>query len=56
MRSERRVGLRMEAGEHRMTITSVRSDIQTGERASSKKFVGYMPDVINFLRRCDDGR
>jgi hypothetical protein len=33
-------------------ITSVRSDLQTGEKASSKKFVSYMPDVIDFIRRC----
>jgi len=37
----------------KVTITSVRSDLQTGEKASSKKFANYMPDVIDFLRRCD---
>lgn len=44
----------MEAKEHKATITSVRSDFQTGEKASSKKFAGYMPDVIDFIRRCDN--
>ena len=44
----------LEAKEHRMGITSVRSDLQTGEEATSKKFAGYMPDVIDFLRRCDN--
>ena len=44
----------LEAGEHRVAITSVRSDVRTGEKASSKKFVGYVPDVIDFLRRCDN--
>jgi hypothetical protein len=40
--------------EHVTPITSVRSDLQTGEEASSKKFVSYMPDVIDFIRRCDN--
>lgn len=43
----------LEAGDCRITITSVRSDFQTGERASSRKFADYMPDIIDFLRRCD---
>ncbi len=38
-----------------MPITSLRSDIETGERAaSSKLFQGYNPDVIDFIRRCDN--
>jgi len=44
----------MEGKEYRIAITSVRSDLQTGEKASSKKFVSYMPDVVDFIRRCDD--
>jgi hypothetical protein len=44
----------MDAREYRITITSVRSDLQTGEEATSRKFAGYMPDVIDFLRRCDN--
>ncbi|MFQ5758468.1 MAG: DUF2095 family protein [Candidatus Bathyarchaeia archaeon] len=44
----------LEGEEHVTPITSVRSDIQTGEKASSKKFVSYMPDVIDFIRRCDN--
>lgn len=44
----------LEAKERRMAITSVRSDLQTGEEAASRKFVGYMPDIIDFLRRCDN--
>ncbi len=43
----------LEAGDRRITITSVRSNLQTGEKASSRKFANYMPDVIDFLRRCD---
>lgn len=44
----------LEGGEQKIAITSVRSDIQTGEKASSKKFATYMPDVIDFIRRCDN--
>ena len=45
----------IESGEYSVRITSIRSDIQVGERASSRKFDGYMPDVIDFIRRCDTG-
>ena len=34
-------------------INSVRSDSTTAEKAVSKKFTGYTPDAIDFLRRCD---
>jgi hypothetical protein len=34
-------------------ISSVRSDPTTGEKAVSRRFTGYTPDVIDFLRRCD---
>jgi len=44
----------LEGKEQLTSITSVRSDLQTGEKASSKKFVSYMPDVIDFIRRCDN--
>jgi hypothetical protein len=40
--------------EHRVPITSIRSDLQTGERSSSRGFDTYMPDVIDFIRRCDN--
>ncbi len=43
----------LEAGDRRISVTSVRSDPQTGEKASSRKFDDYNPDVIDFLRRCD---
>ena len=43
----------LEAGDSRMKITGVRSDLKTGENASAKKFTNYVPDVIDFLRRCD---
>lgn len=38
---------------HRVKITSIRTDAKTGEKAVSKKFVHYMPDVVDFIRRCD---
>ncbi len=43
----------IESGHSKTKISSVRSDSTTGEEAVSKKFVGYTPDVIDFLRRCD---
>jgi hypothetical protein len=44
----------MESKEHKIEINSVRGDIETGEKAtSSENFVHYMPDVIDFIRRCD---
>jgi hypothetical protein len=39
--------------EHKVEINSVRTDVQTAERAASKRFTHYMPDVIDFIRRCD---
>jgi len=44
----------MDVNKHRVAITSVRSDVQTAEKTSSEKFAGYTPDVIDFIRRCDD--
>ena len=34
--------------------SSNRSEIEPGEKASSRKFVGYAPDVIDFIRRCNN--
>lgn len=44
----------MEGGESKATMTSIRSDTEAGEKAVSKQFEGYNPDVIDFLRRCDN--
>ena len=44
----------MDDRESKMPMTSVRSDAEAGEKAVSKKFEGYNPDVIDFLRRCDN--
>jgi hypothetical protein len=35
-------------------MSSVRSDAPTGEKSFSKCFDGYVPDVIDFMRRCDN--
>ena len=42
----------MESEECGTKINSVRSDPTTGEKAVSKRFTDYNPDVIDFLRRC----
>jgi hypothetical protein len=34
-------------------ISSVRSDAANAEKAVAKKFDGYNPDAIDFLRRCE---
>jgi hypothetical protein len=49
-----RLAEELEKKEYRVGITSVRLDSKTAENASWRKFVGYMPDVIDFIRRCDN--
>jgi len=44
----------MENRQSRVAISSIRSDSHAGEHASSKRFEGYIPDVIDFIRRCDN--
>jgi len=44
----------MGMGENNVQIASVRSDAEAGERAASSQFDGYNPDVIDFLRRCNN--
>lgn len=43
----------LESDENRAAINSVRTDVPMGERANSRNFVHYNPDVIDFIRRCD---
>jgi hypothetical protein len=43
----------MEENQQRIKISSVRSDTLAAEQASSRKFANYMPDVVDFIRRCD---
>jgi len=44
----------LEIKEHKIPITSIRSDQQIGEKSSFRGFDTYMPDVIDFIRRCDN--
>jgi hypothetical protein len=44
----------MENKQCQVAISSIRSDVRTGERAVAKRFDGYVPDVIDFIRRCDN--
>jgi hypothetical protein len=43
----------LESDENKVSVNSVRTDERTGESAASERFVHYMPDVIDFIRRCD---
>ncbi len=44
----------MEGREGKVRIASVRTDPEAGESAASKQFDGYDPDIVDFLRRCDN--
>jgi hypothetical protein len=44
----------VEFDENKVDISSVRTDTKTGEEVASKRFVHYLPDVIDFIRRCDN--
>jgi hypothetical protein len=42
------------SGENRVSVNSVRTDDQAGERYVTREtFIHYIPDVIDFIRRCD---
>jgi hypothetical protein len=43
----------LESDVDQVAVNSVRTDAPIGERAVSRDFVHYMPDVIDFIRRCD---
>ncbi|MCD6446090.1 DUF2095 family protein [Candidatus Bathyarchaeota archaeon] len=43
----------LESGENKVEINSVRTNVKAGEKAVSNRFIHYMPDVIDFIRRCD---
>ena len=43
----------LEDDENKVAINSVRTDAPSGEKASSRAFAHYNPDVIDFIRRCD---
>jgi hypothetical protein len=42
--------------ENRVPVNSIRTDSPTGEKAVSESFVHYMPDIVDFIRRCDPGQ
>ncbi len=44
----------MEGKTNRISIASIRSDRDVAEKLASKQFEGYDPDVVDFLRRCDN--
>ncbi|MFP3985401.1 MAG: DUF2095 family protein [Candidatus Bathyarchaeia archaeon] len=46
----------MDRDRQEVAISSIRSDIKTGEKAaaSQKNLSNYNPDIIDFLRRCDN--
>jgi len=43
----------LESEENRVNINSVRTDVTNSEEAVADKFAHCMPDVIDFVRRCD---
>jgi len=43
----------LESSKNKVALNSVRTDVKTGEKAVSKRFIHYAPDVIDFIRRCD---
>ena len=43
----------LDLDDNKVAINSVRTDASTAEDAASKRFSHYMPDVIDFIRRCD---
>jgi hypothetical protein len=43
----------MESEENKVSMNSARTDTESGEKAASKRFSHYMPDTIDFIRRCD---
>lgn len=49
-----RLAEELESEEQKVNITGVRSDRETAEKASTCMFTGYNPDVIDFIRRCDN--
>jgi hypothetical protein len=43
----------LDCDDNKIPINSVRTDTRNGENASSKDYLHYMPDVIDFIRRCN---
>ena len=49
-----RLAEEMETDENRFRISSVRTDASAAEHASAKRFDNYVPDAVDYIRRCDD--
>jgi hypothetical protein len=48
------LGKELQSDENKVAVKSVRTDPSSGEKAANRAtFVNYVPDVIDFLRRCD---
>lgn len=44
----------LQTDDNKVQLNSVRTDQEDGEKAAtSQSFHNYMPDVIDFIRRCD---
>jgi len=43
----------LDSNQRKIGINSVRSDRDAGEHAVSRGVTHYVPDVIDFIRRCD---
>jgi len=43
----------IETDENKVDINSVRVDNHDGEKAASTRFAHYVPNAIDFIRRCD---
>jgi hypothetical protein len=43
----------LERSENRVPVNSIRTDFPTGEKAVAENFCHYIPDIVDFIRRCD---
>ena len=46
----------METDEQEVAITPVGSDLGNEKKTPLTKFCGYSPDVVDFIRRCDNAK
>ncbi|HXX88318.1 MAG TPA: DUF2095 family protein [Candidatus Acidoferrum sp.] len=46
----------LDRDDNNVPISSIRTNARTGENVSSKSYVHYVPDVIDFIRRCDTSK
>ncbi len=44
----------LDSKESKISINSIRSHSPGAEKAPSPSFRGYVPDVVDFIRRCDN--